>query len=138
MPYATQQDIINRYGSNELIVAADHDEDGVADADVVEQGLKDSSDEIDVYIGGRYTLPLDTVPQVLMRLCVDMALYHMSKPPAVTDEKRRRYEDAVRLLAKISEGKVTLGSNDPQGSGNAGGSFFQSAPARFTNRRGRL
>jgi len=135
MFYATQQDIINRYGSDELIVAADHDEDGVADPSVVEQGLKDASDEIDVYIGGRYTLPLAVVPQVLTRLCVDMALYHMSKPPSVTEEKRKRFEDAVKLLTKISEGKITLGASDPEGSGNAGGSFFQANDRLFKRRR---
>lgn len=137
MPYATRQDIIDRYGSDELIVSADHDEDGVADTSVVEQGLKDASDEIDVYVGGRYTLPLTDIPPVLTRLCVDMALYLMSKPPSITEEKRTRYEDAVKLLTKISKGEVTLGSKDPQGSGNTGGSFFSSAPSRFTNRRGR-
>jgi phage gp36-like protein len=71
--YATMQDIIDRYGEDELIVAADHDEDGSADTVVVEQGLSDASDEIDVYIGERYPLPLAAVPSVLKRLCVDMA-----------------------------------------------------------------
>lgn len=61
MAYATRQDIIDRYGEDELIVAADHDEDGVADATVVEQGLADASDEIDAYLAGRYTLPLAVV-----------------------------------------------------------------------------
>lgn len=125
MAYATRQDIIDRYGEDELIVAADHDEDGVADATVVMQGLSDASDEIDAYVGGRYTLPLAVVPSVLMRLCVDMALYLMSKPPSITDEKRRRYEDAIKLLTLISTGKVTLGANDPESSGNVGGTYFQ-------------
>jgi phage gp36-like protein len=135
MAYATQQDIIDRFGEAELIVAADHDEDGVADPDVVEQGLSDASDEIEVYLGERYTLPLNPVPPVLLRLCVVMALYHMSKPPAITDEKRRRYEDAVKLLTKISEGKVTLGEKDPAGTGNVGGSVFSANP-RIFGRRG--
>ncbi|OPY15615.1 MAG: hypothetical protein A4E66_00019 [Syntrophus sp. PtaB.Bin001] len=125
MAYATGQDIIDRYGEDELIVAADHDEDGSADAPVVERGLLDASEEIDVYIGEKYPLPLVTVPPVLKRLCVDMALYHMSTPPAITEEKRKRYEDAIKLLTLISTGKVSLGASDPEGSGNAGGSFFQ-------------
>lgn len=28
MPYATQQDMIDRYGDDDLIVSADHDGDG--------------------------------------------------------------------------------------------------------------
>lgn len=131
MAYATEQDIIDRYGEAALIVASDHDEDGAADPEVVAKGLQDASEEIDVYVGGRYTLPLSPVPPVLKRLCVDISLYRMSKPPAITDELRRRYEDAVRLLKMISEGKVTLGESTPSGTGNVSGSFFHSDPRRF-------
>lgn len=134
MIYATRQDIIDRYGDDELIVSADHDGDGTADRAVVEQGLQDASDAIDVHIGERYPLPLKSVPPVLIRLCVDMALYLMSKPPAITDEKRRRYEDAVKLLTKISEGKGTLGEHDPGGTGSAGGSFFHANDRVFKRR----
>lgn len=69
-----------------------------------------------------------------MRLCVDMSLYLMSTPPSITDEKRRRYEDAVKLLTLISTGKVTLGAHDPEGSGTAGGAYFQANRRLF--RRG--
>lgn len=134
MAYATQQDIIDRYGSDELTVAADHDSDGVADPAVVTQGLADASDEIDAYLAGRYSLPLAVVPAVLKRLCVDMALYLMSTPPAVTDEKRRRYEDAIKLLTLISTGKVTLGESESQVSGSSGAAYF-TAKTRLFKRR---
>ncbi len=71
------------------------------------------------------------VPPVLKRLCVEMALYHMSMPPAVTDEKRKRYEDAVKLLTKISKGEVTLGEKDPVAAASSAGAFFQSKPRVF-------
>lgn len=132
--YATQQDIVDRYGEAELIVAADHDGDGEADPAVVEKGLADASEEIDTYLGGRYTLPLDPAPPILKRLCVDMALYHMSMPPAVTDEKRKRYEDAVKLLIKISKGEVSLGAQDPVEAAGSSGAFFQSKPRLFGRR----
>jgi len=109
MSYAVQQDIIDRYGEDELLIAADHDGDGTADEAVVTQGLSDATDEINVHVGARYTLPLVTVPAVLKRLCVDIGLYLMSKPPSVTEEKRKRYEDALKLLQAISAGKVSLG-----------------------------
>ena len=112
MSYATQQDIIDRYGDDDLIIAADHDGDGVADEAVVTQGLSDATDLINTYIGKRETLPLTTVPAVLKRLCVDIALYLMSKPPSITEEKRKRYEDAVKLLQAISDGKVSLGVSE--------------------------
>jgi len=135
MAYAIRQDIVERYGTNELIVAADHDEDGTADTPVVEQGLQDASEEIDVYLGGRYALPLAVVPPVLKRLCVDMAMYLMSKPPSVTEEKRKRYEDAVKLLTLIGQGKITLGASDPENTDGSCGAFFQADPRLFGRRK---
>ena len=136
MSYATQQDIIDRYGEDDLIVAADHDQDGEADANVVAQGLEDATDLINTYVGKKETLPLSPVPAVLKRLCVDIALYLMSQPPAITDEKRKRFEDAVKLLTAISEGKVSLGiSKADMTSSNAGGASFQSDKRLFKRRR---
>lgn len=119
--YATQQDMIDRYGEDDLLIAADHDGDGVADAAVVTQGLSDATDVIDTHIGARYTLPLTTVPAVLKRLCVDIAIYLMSKPPSVTEEKRKRYEDAVKLLQAISTGKVSLGISSSESAATTDG-----------------
>lgn len=125
--YATQQDMIDRYGEDDLLIAADHDGDGVADAAVVTQGLSDATDLINTYIGERVPLPLVTVPAILKRLCVDIALYLMSKPPSITEEKRKRYEDALKLLAAISDGKVSLGaseSGEPASGSASGGASF--------------
>lgn len=113
MPYATQQDIIDQYGENELIIAADHDLDGEVDVDVVARALAGASEEIDAYLVGRYTLPLPTPPAILKPLCVDIALYKVSTGTAVTDEKRRRYDDAVKLLSKIAKGELTFGLEKP-------------------------
>lgn len=115
--YATEQDIIDKYGEGTLITTADHDSDGVADPEVVARGLSDAGDEIDMYIGSRYPLPMASVPPIFKPLCIDIALYKMSVGLAVNDEKRLRYEDAVKLLAKIAEGKITLGlpaAEEPQ------------------------
>lgn len=131
MAYAVEQDIIDRYGTDELIVAADHDGDGIADAAIITQGLTDASAEIDVYVGRRYTLPLAVGIATLKKPCVDMALYHMSLPPAVTEEKRKRYEDAIKFLKLIADGTVTLGAESPTGTGNAGGSYFSAKQRRF-------
>jgi phage gp36-like protein len=133
--YATQQDMIDRYGDDDLIIAADHDGDGVADAAVVTQGLSDATDLINSYVGKRETLPLATVPAVLKRLCVDIALYLMSKPPAITEEKRKRYDDAVKLLQAISDGKVSLGiSASGEPAVTTGGASFTAKDRLFKRR----
>jgi phage gp36-like protein len=107
--YANEQDIIDKYGAEALVITADHDGDGVADPAVVARGLSDAGDEINTYIGSRYPLPLTYAPPILKPLCIDIALYKMSVGITVTDEKRLRYEDALKLLVKIAEGKITLG-----------------------------
>ena len=109
MAYATQQDIIDRYGNDALFVVADRDNDNVIDAVVVDGALSDATDEINAYVASKYALPLATVPPVLKRMCVDIALYRLSPDGSYTEEKRQRYEDAVKLLTKFSNGDASLG-----------------------------
>lgn len=130
MPYATQADIIEQYSEAELVIASDHDGDGLADTEVVERALDAAANEIDTYLAVRYPLPLATVPAILKPLSVDIALYKMSTGTAVTDEKRRRYEDALRLLTRIAEGKITFGLEQP--SAGQGGASFTAADRQFT------
>lgn len=112
MAYATQQDIIDRYGQDALYVAADRNNDDVVDNAVVGKALDDATDEINSYVGKKYQLPLPLVPTVLVRVCVDIALYRMSFGTALTEEKRKRYDDTVRLLKGISIGEASLGYDD--------------------------
>ena len=112
MAYATAQDIIDRYGEDALFVAADRNNDDAIDNAAVERALDDATDEINTYIGKRYTLPIATVPRVVMRLCVDITLYRLSPGMALTEEKRQRYEDAIALLKLIAKGEVSLGLDD--------------------------
>ena len=109
MAYAIQQDIIDRYGDNALYVVADRDGDDAIDDAVVNGALADASDEINTYVGKKYTLPLTPVPPLLVRLCVDIALYRLSPDAAYTEEKRQRYEDAVGILKSLAKGEISLG-----------------------------
>ena len=107
--YATQQDIIDRYGEETLLIVADADLDDEIDAGKVQRALQDASDEIDSHIGKRYALPLEQTPRILVRLAVDIALYRLSPQDGHTEEKRKRYEDAVKVLKNIATGDISLG-----------------------------
>lgn len=112
--YATEQDIIDRYSEDQLLIAFDRDGDGMVDLDsdgnsVAEKALADASEEIDGYLAGRYALPLVTAPKILTFMAVDIALYKGSVGMAQTEEKRIRYKDAVAFLTKVAEGKISLG-----------------------------
>ena len=131
MPYATQTDIIERYGEEELVIASDRDGDGEIDPEAVSKAVNDASDEIDIYLAARYDLPLSTVPGVLKRLCADIALYRLSSDRGTaTDEKRLRYEDAVKLLKLMAEGTVALGLPKEDESDDLQSGIEVSAPDR--------
>ena len=106
--YALQSDIVTLYGQNSLVVA-DHDRDGIPDSAAVTRALAAASDEIDTYLAARYTLPLPEVPGFLKTLTVDIALYRLALSAEVlSDEHRRRYDDALLHLRRIAEGKAAL------------------------------
>lgn len=113
MSYATQADIIDRYGENALYAVADRDGDGVLDSEAIGNALNDATAEIDSYLAARYPLPLTVAPKIIVILCVDIALYRLA-PDYRTEERRQRYEDAVKLLRAISEGKASLGIAEPE------------------------
>lgn len=113
MAYATQEDIVTLYSSDALFVA-DRDGDGTPDATAVERALTSASEEIDSYLGVRHALPLSGVPGPLVQLAVDMALYRLaSSRDLLSDEHRRRYDDAIKHLVKLAEGKASLNLPGP-------------------------
>lgn len=108
MAYATVNDIVELYGQSALYVA-DHDRDGAADAGVAERAIVSAEAEIDTYIGARYPLPLTVVPIFLTQLCVDIAVYRLAlSADVLTEEHRRRYDDAIKHLMRIADGKAAL------------------------------
>lgn len=115
MPYADQQYLDSYFGSAEVLIAADRDGDGTADTAVIRNALDSATEEIDSYVGVKYTLPLSaTIPTgVLKRLCADIAMYRMSvNSHSSTDDKRKRYEDAIAWLKKLATGHATLGEEE--------------------------
>jgi phage gp36-like protein len=106
--YATQADIATLYGANALVVA-DHNRDGIVDSAAVTRSLTSASDEIDTYLAARYTLPLTEVPGFLKTLAVDIALYRLAlSADVLSDEHRKRYEDALGHLKRIAKGEAAL------------------------------
>lgn len=132
MAYATRDTLVERCGLDAVLVVADRDQDGVLDNAVADLALADATAEIDTYVGVRHRLPLASVPEVLARLCCDIALYRLSVDAGShTEEKRKRYEDAVALLRRIASGEVSLGLATPAEQESSGYAFFEAPPKRF-------
>lgn len=135
--YATQQDIEDRYGKDALLIVADADMDDEVDTEKVNKALDDATDEINLYIGKRESLPLTQVPSVLKRLAVEIAFYFLSAEDGYTEEKRKRYEDAKKTLADIASGKVSLGlpSSQDEDASPVAMEVEMSSEERLFNRR---
>jgi phage gp36-like protein len=108
--YATKQNMIDRFGNAELVQLTDRElpaTGAIVDA-VLNKALADANAEIDGYLVGQYQLPLASVPANLELLASDIALYRLFKDRA-TEEVRQRYDDAVKYLRDVGQGKLSLG-----------------------------
>jgi phage gp36-like protein len=119
--YATRSDMEELYGVDEVaLVATRHTEDAPSNTSI-ERALADASALIDSHIAAHYPLPLVSPAPVLVRPCVDIALYYLAQSATrLTDELRQRYEDAMALMRRYSNGTATLGL-DRDGDGKVEG-----------------
>lgn len=106
--YATQQNMIDRFGADELIQLTDRDNLGVIDVTVLGQALTDADAEINAYIGSRYTLPLSSVPPTITKFAADIARYQLYDVRA-SDVVKARYDDAIKFFKLLVAGTVSLG-----------------------------
>lgn len=115
MAYASRDDIETLYSSDALYVAergGNAAETGAA----IQRALTQADDEIDSYLRGRYDTPVVPVPWLLTQLCVDIALYRLANTADVLSEEiRRRYDDALVTLKSLSKGTMRLPDNHAPG-----------------------
>lgn len=112
MSYATQPDLVARFGLQELIEQTDRVNAAVIDSAVVARELAYASAVIDGYLAARYVLPLPTVPDLLVGLCCDLVRYALYTD-AAPDIVRDRYKAAVASLRDISNGAIKLDAATP-------------------------
>ncbi|MXS82270.1 gp436 family protein [Nitrosomonas oligotropha] len=112
MTYASQQNMIDRFGEDELIQLTDRDSLGAIDATVINRALGDADATINGYLAARYTLPLaNPVPEMLERFACDIARYALYDD-GVKEAIETRYKDAIAYLRDVSTGKADLGVSD--------------------------
>lgn len=107
--YATASNMVSRFGETELVQASNRDDPGATsyNSDAVSRALEDASAEIDSYLGTRYDVPVDPVPDLLVTACCKLARHALNSWGA-TD---RMIEDAKAIrawLRDISTGKAAL------------------------------
>jgi phage gp36-like protein len=119
MPYATQDDLLARFGENELLELTDRDNTPPADINParIDVAIADAVSEIDGYLAQRYRLPLTgcqdgsggmVAPPRLTALACDIAHYNLYHDLAPEHEVYRRYQAAIETLAAIASGDLLL------------------------------
>lgn len=134
MSYATQQDMIDRFGDREVIALSDRDNNGVIDVPVLAAGLVAADNEINAYLAGAYSLPLNVTLPIVRDFACDIARYRLCSAEVVqTDEVRDRYKDAIKFFEKVASGKVSLGVSLLNQQTNMVGSVKSTVTSRVFN-----
>jgi phage gp36-like protein len=119
MAYIVQADITpQRLSLQDLTELTDDAKTGEVDTTVLNAVLEEASSEIDGYVSGRYTLPLQATPQV-KQLARDIAVFRLflrkrkTKVPISVvdaDPMGASYLAATRYLEKVRDGEAALDS----------------------------
>lgn len=132
MSYATQEDMVERFGLQEIIQRTDRERSGMVDAAVLDRALIDADARIDGYLSGRYKTPLTTVPRLIVGISCDLARYFLYDDIA-TDGVKKRFDDAIKLLESISKGNISLGVDYGMNEAQPVHGVKYSAPGRVFN-----
>ncbi len=129
MSYATVAEFVAAFPAEAGVLTNLEDPASTVVDELELQGALDTaSAEIDLYLRGRYVLPLESLvpldpedpealpvyPGVLVGWCRDIARYRLDRVRP-SEDVRRRYDDAIRGLEAIAAGKVDLLELDARG-----------------------
>lgn len=107
--YATRDDLNAAFGPEQVarLAARSEVED---DAATVARALSHAAGVIDGRLSVRFALPLPVVPDLLRDIACDLALARLaSDATGLTDDLKRREEQALANLKAVAEGKMNLG-----------------------------
>lgn len=135
MTYATPEQMEERFGQRPLVQLTDRDTPpaGTVNATVLARALDDTDAMINGYVASRYALPLASTPATLRDIALAIAFYKLHRS-APTEKARDDYRDALKQLADIAGGRLTLDLPDETPAAGPGHAVrASSAPRRFTD-----
>lgn len=139
MSYATPEDYIAYFTERDATGSTAQRGKAEPDTDRIARHLRGASGRIDAYIGARYRLPLNDVPDALRDYCCDIARYLLTGTEhQCAEEIRLRYEDAIAWLKLVATGKAGIGTNPENGAsieGSAPDVYFYSGGEDLWSRR---
>lgn len=137
MPYVTKQDLIDRFGEQELIQLTDRVNKPASTVNdtAVDLAIADASNLADSYLAKVVTLPLDPVPGALPKVVADLARYFLHGKAADKESPvTTAYEQAIAFLRDVAKGLVQLTDSGSETPPAGGGSVKAVAPNRVFTR----
>jgi len=121
-----------RYGSPMLLQLSDRGGTYpvVPDAALFARAITDAGALIDGYLGGRYQLPLSSLPTLVTNLAQVIAIY-MAHGSVAPEKIRKDYDDALRQLQAIANGTMVLtGVDGLEATGTESNEVLTNEPSR--------
>lgn len=125
MPYCNLEDLIKALNEQTIIDLSNNDPSPAANQDNINEAIGKADREIDGYLRGRYTLPLEIVPEDVKDISTDISIYYLYKrvPDRITEEIVNSYKLRIKRLQDIKEGIFLLsipvkGPGDPETGGS--------------------
>lgn len=108
--YSTLDDIKKVLPEANLAQLTDDENAIEIKTDKVDEAILQADGEIDVYLDGRYSVPLSTVPAIIKKCSCDITIYNLYKRRMEEIPKTRliSYKDAIKILGEIRDGKMNL------------------------------
>src|SRR3989338_6466970 len=126
MPYCSKTDILNFLPQDELTQLTDDDGNRVEDAGILDSVISSADATIDGYLQVRKaSVPLSPVPNLIRDFSIAITIFYLHSRRGIEfsteDIKRLRYENAIKTLEKIAEGKLSLGEGSSSAQTETGG-----------------
>ena len=111
MPYCTVADLVAVFGLDDIAALTNRSNApaGAVDTAIAQQAIVKAEAEINVYLEGRYPLPLASTPLILTQIAADVARFYLytridEEHPAAQSYRRR-----IKLLEGVAAGRLSLG-----------------------------
>jgi len=136
MAYCTQDDILLKVDEETLIRLTDDADAGAVDSDMVDRAIADADEEIDSYLTLKYALPFSTVPNLVRRMSVAIAIANLyGRRDIEYPENRKDESDLARKnLDKLAKGTMILDVPEPAVDSSAGIAVTTSKSDRIFSR----
>ena len=109
--YSSLNDIKKLLPDSLIIQLTDDEDINAINQERVDAAIYQADAEIDADCGNRYSVPFTTVPPIIQKHSVDIAIYNLYSRRVEEIPKTRadRYKNAKESLEGIASGKISLG-----------------------------